>query len=113
MDYLIIRMGCSFLTGAIISQTGSFIQISTRNILASPSTLGFDGLAVLWCLIFHSLAVLFFPQSSIILSLIIGFPFFLLLGLYFSRFIKGREKFERIILLGLTFNLVVGAIFSF
>lgn len=113
MDYLIIRMGCSFFTGMILSQTGSLIQIGTRNILASPSTLGFDGLAILWCLIFHSLSLWFFPESSSLLtSLLIGTPIFFFVGLSFAHFIKGKEKFERIILIGLTFNLLVGAIFS-
>jgi ABC-type Fe3+-siderophore transport system permease subunit len=114
MDYIIIRMFCSLLCGVILSQTGSLVQIGTRNVLASPSTLGFDGMAVLWCLIYHSVSMFFFPEnSSLILSLCIGFPLFVLLGLLFSSFIRGREKFERIILLGLTFNLLVGALFSF
>jgi ABC-type Fe3+-siderophore transport system permease subunit len=59
MEYLIPRFLCAILTGAILSQTGSLIQMSTRNILASPSTLGFDGLSVLWILFFHGLLLLF------------------------------------------------------
>lgn len=113
MDYLVLRLLCSLITGIILSQTGSIIQLGTRNILASPSTLGFDGLAVLWCLVFHSLSLAFFPEhSSLLLSLILGLPCFLILGRVFAGFIKGQQRFERIILLGLTFNLFVGAIFS-
>jgi len=112
VDYLILRIVSSFLTGVLLSQSGSLIQLGARNILASPSTLGFDGLAILWLLIFHSLALFFnFNQSSEI-SLLIGIPFFIFLGLMFPRFLKGNAKFERIVLLGLTFNLLVGAVFS-
>lgn len=113
MDYLVLRIVCSLITGIVLSQAGSFIQVGTRNILASPSTLGFDGLAVLWCLVFHSVVLAFFPEYALLgVSLILGLPIFILLGLIFSRLLKGRERFERIILLGLTFNLLVGAIFS-
>lgn len=113
MDYLVLRILCSFLTGFILSQTGSFIQMGTRNILASPSTLGFDGLAILWFLIFHSLTVfLGWDGYSISTLLFIGLPLFTILGITFSKMLGGKEKFERIILLGLTFNLLVGAVFS-
>ncbi len=113
MDYLALRVFSSFLAGLILSQTGSFIQMGTRNILASPSTLGFDGLAILWFLIFHSLTVFLGLEGySITTLLLIGFPLFVILGMSFSKMLSGKEKFERIILLGLTFNLLVGAIFS-
>jgi iron complex transport system permease protein len=111
MDYLSTRLLCSFLVGVILSQTGSFIQLGTRNILASPSTLGFDGLAILWLLIFHSLTI-FSQDSSAISFILLGAPMFIGVGFLFSRFLNGSIKFERIILLGLTFNLLVGAVFS-
>lgn len=113
MDYLVLRVLSSFLAGLILSQTGSFIQMGTRNILASPSTLGFDGLAILWFLIFHSLSVFFgwdsYPISTL---LFVGLPLFAILGFSFSKMLGVKTKFEKIILLGLTFNLLVGAIFS-
>ena len=112
MDYLVIRLICSFLTGLLLSQTGSFIQLGTRNILASPSTLGFDGLAILWLLIFHSLILFIDGSSSTYALIIFGLPIFIILGVVFSYFNQGIIKFERVILLGLTFNLFVGAIFS-
>ncbi len=112
MDYLINRICSSFLSGLIISQTGSLIQLGTRNILASPSTLGFDGLTVLWLLISHSILLAINLNFSSYHLLLLGLPLFLILGLFFARKFKGSEKFERIILLGLTFNLLVGAIFS-
>lgn len=112
MEYLIIRMLSSFLSGVILSQTGSFIQLGTRNILASPSTLGFDGVAILWLLVFNSLCLLFNigPETYLLIS--VGIPFFIFFGFIFSKALRGNKKFERIILLGITFNLLVGAIFS-
>lgn len=112
MDYLIIRLGCSFLAGVLISQAGSLVQLGTRNILSSPSTLGFDGLSILWLLIFHSISLAFNLNYSIEWTFLLGVPLFLFLGLVFPRFLNSKTKFERIILLGLTFNLLVGAIFS-
>lgn len=112
MDYLSIRLWSSFLTGVILSQTGSFIQLATRNVLASPSTLGFDGLAILWLLIFHSLALLLMLDSSSYWFIVLGLPFFVIVGIIFSMLLRKGLKFERVILLGLTFNLLVGAIFA-
>ncbi|MBA2404200.1 MAG: iron chelate uptake ABC transporter family permease subunit [Bdellovibrionales bacterium] len=112
MDYLIVRLFSSFLVGALLSQAGSLIQLGTRNILASPSTLGIDGLSILWLLIFHSVSLYFNLNYPIEWTFVIGLPLFFLLGIIFPKFLSGQTKFERIILLGLTFNLFVGAIFS-
>lgn len=112
MDYVIIRAISSFLAGMLISQSGSLVQLSSRNILSSPSTLGFDGLAVLWLLVVHSLSLLFQFELTTELSLIWGVPVFILIGYFFSFLLKGKKKLERIILLGITFNLLVGAVFS-
>ncbi len=112
MDYLVMRSLCSFFCGTILSQTGSLIQLSTRNVLASPSTLGFDGIAVMWVLVFHSLSLYFNTETLGISSLLFtGLIPFIFLGLFFSKLIKGKEKFERLILFGLTFNLLVGTVF--
>lgn len=112
MDYLIIRMICSFLAGVMLSQAGSLVQLGTRNILSSSSTLGLDGLSVLWLLVFHSLSLAFNLNFSIEWTFLVSVPLFVLLGMLFPRFLKSKTKFERIILLGVTFNLLVGAIFS-
>jgi ferric hydroxamate transport system permease protein len=108
MDYLAIRLLASFLVGVLISQAGSLLQLATRNPLASTSTLGFDGLAVLWVLVFHSLALTF----NLEISVLIGVPIFILVGLAFTKLLKGSHKLERLIMLGLSFNLFVGAIFA-
>lgn len=112
MEYLIPRLLCAFLSGVVMSQTGSLIQMGTRNILASPSTLGFDGLSVLWILILHSILLFFNFDLSHTILILGGIPVFIFMGTYFSSFMIRLKKFERIILLGLTFNLLVGAIFA-
>lgn len=112
MDYFIIRMICSLLVGILLSQAGSLIQLGTRNILSSPSTLGFDGLSILWLLIFHSVSLFLNLNYPIEWTFLLGIPLFVLLGFQFPKFLKGKSKFEKIILLGITFNLFVGAIFS-
>lgn len=111
MDYLIVRLLCSFFTGVLLSQAGSFIQLGTRNILASPSTLGVDGLAILWLLCFHSLSLLWGDWSAL-WGLFLGLPLFIALALLFTRMVKAEVNLERIILIGITFNLFIGAIFS-
>ena len=112
MEYLIPRFLCAFLSGMILSQTGSFIQMGTRNILASPSTLGFDGLSVLWILVLHSIMLIMGVDHPILMLFLVGVPVFVGVGWYFARFIGGNRNIERLILLGLTFNLLVGAVFS-
>lgn len=112
MEYLIQRMLSSLFTGIIISQTGSLIQMSSRNILSSTSTLGFDGLSVLWILFIHSFLIYFGIQESFELIIFAGVPVFVLLGVFFSLFMERQKKIEKLILLGLVFNLLVGAIFS-
>jgi ABC-type Fe3+-siderophore transport system permease subunit len=42
-----------------------------------------------------------------------GIPIFTLLGLLYSRMLKRALNFERVVLLGVTFNLLIGAVFSF
>lgn len=112
MEYLIPRFLCAVLTGLILSQTGSLIQMSTRNILASPSTLGFDGLSVLWILLFHSVLLFFGYDQPVLMLFLIGMPVFFLIGWIYSGFLSRQRNIERLILIGLTFNLLVGAIFS-
>lgn len=112
MDYLIPRFLCAILTGAILSQTGSLIQMSTRNILASPSTLGFDGLSVLWILFFHSILLFFGYDQPVLMLFLIGMPIFVFIGWIYSGFLHRQKNIERLILIGLTFNLLVGAVFS-
>lgn len=98
--------------GTVLSQTGSFLQLSTRNILAGPSTLGFDGMSILWILISHSVLLYFQIEPTYQLILLSGlFPFFLL-GAWFAFFLNKFKKVEKLIFMGLIFGLLVGAVFS-
>jgi len=112
MEYLAIRVLCSFFAGMVLSQTGSLLQFGTRNILSSPSTLGVDGLVILWMLILNSLLLLTGLDMDLMWALILGIPLFALIGVYFSKFLTGDKKFQTIILVGITFNILVGAVFS-
>lgn len=112
MEYLILRMSSALLAGAILSQTGTLLQISTRNILASPSTLGFDGLSILWILAFHSILLFFNLEYPAYVLVGAGTVVFLMIGLLYSSFIVKYKRIEKLILMGLTFNLLVGAVFS-
>ena len=104
MDYLIVRMCSSFLVGMLLSQSGSLIQLGTRNILSSPSTLGLDGLAVLWLLVLSSIGLYFQVDLLEGWGLFLGLPLFILLGLVFTALIKGSGKYEKIILIGIFLN---------
>jgi iron complex transport system permease protein len=112
MDYLIQRALCAILAGTILSQTGSLIQMSSRNVLASPSTLGFDGLSILWILIFHSLLLYFGMDLGNVWVFIAGAPVFLLVGRTYASFMRKGQKIEKLIFIGLAFNLLVGTVFS-
>lgn len=112
MEYIVLRSLCAIISGMLLSQTGSLIQMSTRNILASPSTLGFDGLSILWILIFHSLLLLFGYDHPVFSLLMMGIPAFSIVGWFYAFYLGRQKNIERLILIGLTFNLLVGAIFS-
>lgn len=86
--------------------------MSSRNILASPSTLGFDGFSILWVLILHSLLLTLGFDYPPLWTFLLGVPVFVIVGHVFSRLIGKHKNIERLILIGLTFNLMVGAIFS-
>ncbi len=112
MDYLLIRLVCGFLAGSILSQTGSLIQLATRNILASPSTLGFDGFAILWVLVLHTGLLMVGTEPTFAATVGLGTILFFVIGLIFSSFFQRTRRIERLILMGLTFNLLIGAVFA-
>jgi len=112
LDYLSLRMISAIFTGMILSQVGSLTQLSTRNILASPSTLGFDGFSILWILVSHSILLYFNIDQSFYILLLSGIPPFLVLGLWFAYFFETHRKVDKLIFMGLIFGLMVGAIFS-
>ncbi len=112
MNYLLFRILSSFLVGVLSSQTGSLIQLGTKNVMASPSTLGLDGLAILWLLLVHTVSLWFGINPYPLYVLLLGIPVFYFLANVYSKRLQGTKKYEKIILLGISFNLLVGAIFS-
>lgn len=117
MEIDLIRVLCAFLCGFGLTLSGSICQLTTNNSLASPSTLGMDGVGV-GCLILAQtiLSTLDLPLSLEIASFsVFLIIFFLLDGLLFRMRSKSLWQFlnlKQIILLGLAFNLMMGAIFS-
>lgn len=119
MEFDILRVILSFLVGFFLMTSGSLSQIVTNNKLASPSTLGFDGLGVLTILIgqifIHLLGFSFSLEMS---SFIIFIILFLFLSLKVLNKYKENQRItvqnsmQKVILIGIGFNLLVGAIFS-
>lgn len=120
---MIERVLASFISGALLGLVGTTIQATTHNPLASTATLGISGLAVGVVLLSQAL-VTFFPtffSSLVIPGLLILFGFILLISLAFRRWqTAGPKRFGREIeiqkqgpiLLGITFNLGIGALFA-
>lgn len=123
IDFL--RMGCSFFAGCLLCLSGSLIQITTQNELAGPSTLGFNALLVLICLFSFFISLIsptLPPMEFISLYLFLGLC---LLGMiagqiYEKRILKKEftytnqsvQSISFFILIGLCFNLFVGALFA-
>lgn len=100
-----LRFLCAFLSGVILSQSGSLTQIATNNALAGPATLGFTGLSVLTVML---------SMGNSLNSLLILLTILFFLIIIFKNFkpLSHRELKENILLLGLCFNLFIGAIFT-
>lgn len=118
MEYLDpIRLGVAFLSGYFLTLSGSLCQLTTNNSLASPSTLGMDGLGVLAILLAQFVILLFTPGLSVEFTSVILFLLFFLF-LYGFIFLQKKNdlwkllNIKQLILLGLAFNLFIGAIFS-
>lgn len=119
MEFDLLRLIFSFLGGYFLSSSGSLSQLTTNNQLASPSTLGMDGIAVLTVLIANFLMVMGNDYLSLeYLSLSI-FIMLIFIGYIYLRLRTKQptvnwqtQPMKKIILMGLTFNLFVGAIFS-
>ena len=116
MEFDISRILLSFFVGYFLSLSGSLSQITTQNQISSPSTLGFDGIAV------FAILVTQFILTSLGLSIgIEKFSFIVFVFIFFSLYLLSRKlknknhienKMDKVILLGIGFNLFVGAIFS-
>ncbi len=113
MEIDITRVLLSFLCGYFLTISGSLAQIITNNKLASSSTLGFDGLGVLVILVAQFLITFVqvkFPIEH--LSFALFLLFFIPLCLVSLKSFKKNLNMNKVILIGLGFNLFVGGIFS-
>ena len=118
LEFDLTRIAFAFFCGYFLSLSGSLTQVVTNNNLASPSTLGFDGLAAL-CVIIASNILVFFPTSAPLeyLSFSLFISLFVLLGWWLWRDKRRTPRIfsldiKFLVLMGLAFNLFVGAIFS-
>ena len=119
MDFDIFRILFAFMSGYFLSLSGSLSQLVAHNPLASPSTLGMDGAAVLAVIIGQTLIVSFFPgielthiSLMIFILFILVIKFALTLGKNSDQSVWAYSSVKKIILFGLSFNLFIGAIFS-
>jgi iron complex transport system permease protein len=123
MEFEITRIIIAFIVGYFLSVSGSLTQLITNNSLASPSTLGMDGLAVLFIIAAYFLSIFIdvnISSESLSFILFLGFTFLFVLvkQLLKSKKISVIENIwhhsgmKSIILIGLAFNLLIGAFFS-
>lgn len=113
-EWDIARFLIALLAGATLSFAGSLIQMTTRNELATPSTLGMDGLAVLMVMAAYLLEGLGISagglsETALLIGIAIG-----LLGYSWLQ-LSGASRlvdFKLALLFGLSLNLFVGALFA-
>ncbi len=117
LDFL--RLLLAFICGYLLTLSGSLCQLVSNNSIASPSTLGMDGFAVIFVILAYFFPLfdvesMSFEHTSFLLFL--GF-FILLSSIFLKR--KGFEaniwkefNIQKVVLIGLAFNLLVGAVFS-
>ena len=111
MDIDLLRFLTAFVVGGMLSFAGSLVQITTRNDLASPSTLGMDGVAVLMVMLAFIIqgAGVELPLATLALGL--GLVSLGVLSLFSSVFL-GQRDLKVIVLMGMSVNLLVGAFFA-
>jgi ABC-type Fe3+-siderophore transport system permease subunit len=109
---IVSRFCCAFLAGGLLSVSGSLVQNFTHNDLAGPSTLGFEALVVLVILIAHFIGLTSLTNLSTEVIALILFIFVLSFFFWQRRKIDFFLINESMLLIGLCFNLFVGAIFS-
>lgn len=111
------RLILALVSGGIISHCGSLVQITTQNEMASPSTLGMDGVAVGIVLVLYlfqglGLSDLSLEQLGLCAVLVVG----VLLRFFPSKWVPYQgsrgDDFRFILLIGLSVNLMVGALFA-
>lgn len=110
---LTLRALLAFFSGYFLCLSGSLSQLTTSNPLSSPSTLGFSGLGVLSILSGFFLKTYSGLEYSLELVSLVAFGILLIfLCIIISTNKKKFKNMKSIILLGISFNLFIGAIFS-
>ncbi len=114
MNYPIERAVVAFLSGGILSLSGSLMQLNFMQELATPSTLGLEALAVFVILLAHTFTYFLGGEEWVnIISFLFGLFFiasFLLTPL--AKRIGMFNQKSRLLIFGLTINLFVGAVFA-
>jgi iron complex transport system permease protein len=104
------RFLVALIVGAQLSLGGSLVQLTTRNDLASPSTLGMDGLAIGVLLVCFVLGV---TAPEALTAVVLTTALILWPWIAHSKMVtQRRHDFRLLLLLGLAINLLVGAMFS-
>ncbi len=109
----LIRFFAAFMIGHILSACGSFSQLLSSNVLASPSTLGIQALSLLAIIISFFISMFFSFEDYISVSFLVFFIFFLAWIFTIRKSNKERSYFSKMILAGIGINLLVAAIYSF
>ena len=113
-EFDIARFLTACAAGILLSFAGSIVQLTGRNELASPSTLGMDGAAVFIIMLTYLLESIGWGIGSLSDTAF-------LLGLVLSALIwfatqkmqwRNQGDFRVILLLGLSINLFVGSLFA-
>ena len=65
MEFDIYRMFFVFISGYFLSVSGSLSQLITNNTMASPSTLGMDGVAVLTIIMAQAFITWIYPEADL------------------------------------------------
>lgn len=119
IDFDIYRIIFSFICGYFLAVSGSLTQLVSHNSLSSPSTLGMDGVGVFVVIISQFIML----NSNFNMSLekvsLFGFLIlFFIITLLLTKKSKGRFEIwkgfdmNKVILIGISFNLLVAGIFS-
>lgn len=113
-EFDILRFLTALAAGVLLSFAGSIVQITGRNELASPSTLGMDGAAVFIIMLTYLLegfgwSLGNLADTAFVLGLLMSAGIWIL-----SRHTHWRSDgdFRVILLLGLSVNLFVGSLFA-
>jgi iron complex transport system permease protein len=116
MSYEILRLIFGFGVGVLLYQSGSVLQHSSQNNLASTSTLGLSAISVGWALVLSVMNMTFGLDIS--LKYVGLFLVAMTFGIYFFWRVdyqagnRYRPLFDRFILLGMSINLLVAAVIS-